>query len=127
MGRPNWFLVPEDAVEDQCWEKPGCSEAVPFPDLQKRADGKRVPGLGEVPWTTRNGTLEASDEDQSSVVHLAGFFVTHCSASSARRMTCKSREKMFSAGWDESLKPPVGRPIASWDDIAPRDGRPTAE
>ena len=124
VGRQNWFLVPEDAVEDQCWEKPGCSEAIPFPDLQKRTDGKRVPGLGEVPWTTMNDT---SDEDQSSVVHLAGFFVTHCNATSARRMTCKSREGMFFAGWDEALEPPVGRRTASWDDIAPRDGRPTAE
>ena len=42
-------------------------------------------------------------------------------------MTCPSREKMFFAGWDETLEPPVGRPISSWDDIAPRNGRPTAE
>ena len=42
-------------------------------------------------------------------------------------MTCPSRVNMFFAGWDETLEPPVGRPIASWDDIAPRNGRPTAE
>ena len=42
-------------------------------------------------------------------------------------MTCPSREGMYFAGWDEALEPPVGRRIASWDDVAPRDGRPTEE
>ena len=42
-------------------------------------------------------------------------------------MTCPSRVNMFFAGWDKTLEPPVGRPIASWDDIAPRNGRSTAE
>ena len=77
MSRPKWFLVPEDAVKDECWEK-DTSEAVPFAELQKRVSDGRVPGLGESPWTNMNDT---GDEDQSSVVHLAGFFVSHCKAS----------------------------------------------
>ena len=68
---------------------------------------------------------DTGDEDQSSVVHLAGFFVSHCNASSARKMTCPSRENMYFAGWDEALEPCVGRRLASWDDVAPREGRPT--
>ena len=127
MGRwvkgPKWILVPEDAEHDECWED-DTSEAVPFPALQKRISDGRVQGLGEQPWTSRNDT---GDEDQSSVVHLAGFFVTHCSASSARRMTCPSREGMYFAGWDTMLEPHVGRPLESWDDVAPREGRQTEE
>ena len=98
--RPKWFLVPEDAVKDQCWEEDDCNVAVLYPDLQKRT-GKRMPGIDELPWTMTDGTTLTSPEDQSSVVYLAGFFVTHCSASSARRMTCNSRKDMFFAGWDE--------------------------
>ena len=87
-------------MKDQYWEEDDCNMAVPYPDLQKRT-GKRMPGIDELPWTMTDGTTLTSPEDQSSVVYLAGFFVTHCSASSARRMTCNSRKDMFFAGWDE--------------------------
>ena len=70
---------------------------------------------------------DTGDEDQSSVVHLAGFFVSHCNAASARKMTCPSRENMYFAGWDEALEPSMGRRLSSWDDVAPRAGRPTEE
>ena len=123
MKGPKWILVPKDAEHDECWEDDSC-DGVPFPALQKRASEGRVQGLGEQPWTSSNDT---GDEDQSSVVHLAGFFVTHCSASSARKMTCPSREGMYFAGWDTMLEPHVGRPLMSWDDVAPREGRQTEE
>jgi hypothetical protein len=89
---------------------------------------RRKPGVGEIPWTTANGTPENSDEDMSSVVHLAGFFVTHCSANVHKQtMTCPSRASEFFTGWEEGLEPPIGRPIAGWDDIEPRAGRPSVE
>jgi hypothetical protein len=97
------------------------------PLLQDRVNTRRKPGIGEVPWTTADDTPDKSNEDQSSVVKLAGFFVTHCSASSQRRMICSSRESEFFVGWNEELEPPIGRPISSWEDIEPRAGRPTAE
>ena len=124
--RPNWILVPAEDAADECWEKDDCTAAEPYPNLQMRT-GKRVAGIGDTPWTTADGTTEDSGEDQSSVVHLAGIFVTQCSASSARRMTCNSREKMFFAGWVEKLEPPIGRTLSSWDDVAPREGGPTEE
>jgi hypothetical protein len=61
------------------------------------------------------------------VVHLAGFFITHCTASSQRKMTCKSRESEHFVGWNVDLEPPIGRAVESWDDVEPRPGRPTIE
>jgi hypothetical protein len=111
--RPEWFLVPHDAVDDECWEDPSCEDVVPYPFLQNRMETRRKPGVGEVPWTNANGTPDKSDEDQSSVVHLAGFFVTHCSANVHKQlMTCQSRESEFFVGWSEDLEPPTGRPIS---------------
>ena len=98
--------------------------AIPYPELQGRTGG-RLAGIGEIPWTTSDGTTENSAEDQSSVVHLAGIFITQYSASDVRRMTSPSRDKMFFDGWDEMLEPPIGRALLSWDDVAPKDGGPT--
>ena len=95
-GRPRWFLVPRKDVADECWEEPG-SKAIPFPALETRKDG-RLSGVGEVPWTTSDGTTSNSSEDQSSVVHLAGFFVAQFSASDIRKMTCQSGEKCTLTG-----------------------------
>ena len=39
VGRPSWFLVPEDAMEDQCSEKPGCDEAVPTQPFRSEPKG----------------------------------------------------------------------------------------
>ena len=122
-SRPRWFWVLEKDVADEGWEEPG-SKAIPCPALETRKDG-RLPGSGEVPWTTSDGTTSNSSEDQSSVVYLAGFFVSQCSASDIRKVTCQSREKIYFDGWDELLEPPVGRALSSWNDVAPRDGGPT--
>ena len=122
-GRPRWFLVPEKDVADRCWEEPG-SKVIPFPELETRKD-RRLSGIGDVPWTTSDGTTSNSSEDQSSVVHLAGFLVAQCSASDIRKMTCEGRGKMYFDGWDELLEPPVGRALSSWNDVAPREDGPT--
>ena len=97
---------------------------IPFPELETRKD-RRLSGIGDVPWTTSDGTTSNSSEDQSSVVHLAGFLVAQCSASDIRKMTCESRWKMYFDGWDELLEPPVGRALSSWNDVAPREDGPT--
>ena len=110
-------------MANECWEELG-SAAIPFPELETRKDG-RIVGVGEVPWTTSDGTTLNSSEDQSSVVHLAGIFVAQCSGTDIRKMSCTSREKMDFDGWDELLEPPVGRALPSWNDVAPRDGGPT--
>jgi hypothetical protein len=127
-GKKNeWFLVPEDAADDAEWDQDTSDETVPYQLLQDRVKNRRLQGVGEVAWTTADDTPDKSHEDQSSVVHLAGFFITHCSASSQRKMTCNSRESDHFVGWDVDLEPPIGRAIESWDDVEPRPGRPTAE
>ena len=68
-------LVPEEDVANECWEQDGTA-AIPYPELQGKTGG-RLAGIGETPWTTADGTTANSGEDQSSVVHLAGIFVTH--------------------------------------------------
>lgn len=124
--RPNWLLVPEDAVEDQFWEKPDSDDVIPYPMLQARTTQKRQEGRGEIPWTNQDDSTSASEE-QNSVVHLAGFLVTRCTAQAARHMTCGSRDSDHFVGWEERLEPPIGRPIAGWDDIEARPGRPSAD
>lgn len=121
--RPDWLLVPEDAVEDKYYEKPDAA-FIPYPALLARTIQRRQEGRCEIPWTNQD---EFKSEDQSSVVHLAGFLITHCTAHPVRRMTCPSRKDQYFEGWDERLEPPVGRPIANWDDIESRVGRPTPE
>jgi hypothetical protein len=62
-SRPKWFLVPEDAVDEACWEKEECEDPVPYPLLHNRIKNRRVKGIGEVPWTTADGTPDNSNED----------------------------------------------------------------
>ncbi len=105
--RPKWLLVPPEQADDVAASSSG--PAVPHPDLQKRilpGNVSRKPGTGEIPWTNTDGVCE----DQSSVAHVVGFFLSACSATEMRRARCNSRSQSGFLGWDHRLEPPFARP-----------------
>ena len=119
VRRPNFQLVWKegDAPPPQLTDDPE-QPAILHPEANKRQTEKRDPKTGERPWTNTDG----GDEDQSSVAHIAGFLVTHCSASSFRRSWCPSRKYCMN-GWNLKLEPPYGRPH-EWESSSKRLGVP---
>ena len=103
-------MIPSSTTEDP---------AIPFPELQERLKEKALKGSGERLWTRR----DESAEEQSTVVFVAGFFVTHCSTSAYTRSVVGSRHDVGFDGWDTKLEPPYGRP-SEWEDESRREGRP---
>jgi len=87
--------------------------AIVCPELHARITNKRDISKGEIPWTNMD---EHDSEEQSSVAHVAGFFVTHTSATVCRRSTCLSRAKECFDDWNWDLEVPCGKPQV-WDDV----------
>ncbi len=87
-------------------------------ELRKRKEINRDPTRGEIPWTN---VMDDGFEEQSSVAHLAGFFLTCQTAAGIKKTMMPSRKNLGFIGWELSLEPMVSRPY-DWDKPSPNPG-----
>ncbi len=87
-------------------------------ELAKRKVVNRDPTRGEMPWTN---VMEDGYEEQSSVGHLAGVFISFQTAFSFRRTVTPSRKSLGFVNWISELEPPLARPWG-WHEVSPNFG-----
>ncbi len=119
--RPTCMSTMDAQLEDAIGNAADLTSETTLAELRKRKDIHRDPSRGEIPWTN---VMDDGYEEQSSVAHVAGFFLTCQTAAGLKKTMMPSRKDLGFTDWDTFLEPMIARPFG-WDELSPNLGSTT--